>query len=155
MKAGFFEDYTYLWWDVRPHPKLGTVEVRAFDAQTRIESVAAIAALTQSLAATFADDAPAAQPRSLIAENKWRASRYGLDADLVDLARDRSRPARDAIRELVERSRPAAERLGCADELEAVIGLLERGSGADEQRAIHGRDGSLLAVAEWVAATTI
>lgn len=155
MRAGFFEDYTYLWWDVRPHPKLGTVEVRAFDAQTRIESVAAIAALTQSLAATFARDAPRPQPRSLIAENKWRASRYGLGADLVDLAHDRSRPAREAIRELVDRSRPAAERLGCASELEGVTAILERGSGADEQRAVHERDGSLLAVAEWVAATTI
>ncbi|MFY9579972.1 MAG: YbdK family carboxylate-amine ligase, partial [Gaiellaceae bacterium] len=76
--AGFFDDYTYLWWDVRPHPKLGTVELRAFDAQTRVESVTALAALGQSLAATYAERPVEAQPRALIAENKWRAARYGL-----------------------------------------------------------------------------
>src|SRR5437763_16863942 len=98
--AGFFDDYTYLWWDVRPHPKLGTVELRAFDAQTRLESVGALAALAQSLAATFVDDPPPPQPRTLVAENKWRAARYGLDADLVDLERDTVRSAREAVSEL-------------------------------------------------------
>ena len=136
-KAGFFEDYTYIWWDVRPHPKLGTVELRSLDAQTRIESVAALAALAQSLAATVAEASAAPQPRTLIAENRWRAARYGLDAELVD------------------RAAPAAERLGCAGELEAVDLLCERGSGTDEQRRVHERDGSLLAVAQWLAATTV
>jgi glutamate---cysteine ligase / carboxylate-amine ligase len=153
--AGFFQDYTYLWWDVRPHPKLGTVELRAFDAQTRVESVAAVAALAQSLAATLADRPPVPQPRTLIAENKWRAARYGLDAELVDLACDRRRSARDAIRELVEATSSAAERLGCTDELAEVEALLERGTGADEQRRVRERDGSLLAVAQWLVRTTV
>jgi glutamate---cysteine ligase / carboxylate-amine ligase len=153
--AGFFDDYTFLWWDVRPHPKLGTVELRAFDAQTRVESVAALAALGQSLVATFAERPVDPQPRSLIAENKWRAARYGLDAELVDLARGRARSARDAVRELVETAAAAAGRLGCARELAAVDELLRRGTGADEQRLLHERDGSLLAVAQWVAATTV
>src|SRR5207248_1221578 len=137
------------------HPNFGTLELRAFDAQTRVESVAAIAALGQSLAATFAEKPDAPQPRMLIAENKWRAARYGLDAELVDLASGRSRPARKAVRELVERAAPAADRLGCADELAEVDRLCARGSGADEQRAVHDRDGSLLAVAQWIAATTV
>src|SRR5437763_16733499 len=85
MSAGFFDDYTYLWWDVRPHPKLGTVELRAFDAQTRLASVGALAALGQSLAAAYAERPLEPQPRALIAENKWRAARYGLDAAPVDL----------------------------------------------------------------------
>src|SRR5919204_5028188 len=153
--AGFYEDYTFIWWDVRPHPKLGTVELRSFDAQTRIESVAALAALAQSLAATVADTSAAPQPRTLIAENRWRAARYGLDAELVDLADGRARPARNAIRELVTLAAPAAERLGCAGELEEVERLCERGSGTDEQRRVHERDGSLLAVAQWLAATTV
>src|SRR4051795_4945796 len=101
VDAGFFRDYTYLWWDVRPHPNLGTVELRAFDAQTRIESVAAIVALTRCLVAAFAANAPAPQPRLFIDENKWRAARYGLDADLVDPAHDTERPAREAIQELL------------------------------------------------------
>jgi carboxylate-amine ligase len=153
--AGFYEDYTFIWWDVRPHPKLGTVELRSFDAQTRIESVAALAALAQSLAATVAEVSAAPQPRALIAENRWRAARSGLDAELVDLADGRKRSARDAIRELVELARPAAARLGCTAELEDVERLYERGSGADEQRRVHNEEDSLLAVARWLAATTV
>ena len=153
--VGFFEDYTFLWWDVRPHPKLGTVEIRAFDAQTRLENVAALAALVQSLAATYAGDAPRPQPRALIAENKWRAARYGLDAELVDLATDRSRPAREAVAELVGHAAPAAERLGCSRELEGLTALCERGAGADEQRRTHDERGSLLGVAQWLAETTV
>jgi glutamate---cysteine ligase / carboxylate-amine ligase len=153
-KAGFFEDYTYIWWDVRPHPKLGTLELRAFDAQTRVESVAGLVALAQSLAASFAADPPPPLPRTLIAENKWRAARYGLDAELVDLARDRARPAREAVRELVERARPRADELGCREELEEIERLCERGSGADEQRRVHDERGGLLGVAQWLVEET-
>jgi len=153
--AGFFSDYTYIWWDIRPHPKLGTIEVRVCDAQTRIETVAGIAALVQSLAATVAERPVPIQPRTLIAENKWRAARHGLDAELVDLRRDRPRPAREAVRELVELAAPAASALGCAVELDEIEGLLDRGSGADEQRLAHGADGSLLSVARWLAEETV
>jgi glutamate---cysteine ligase / carboxylate-amine ligase len=155
VEAGFFEDYTYLWWDVRPHPNLGTVEVRAFDAQTRIESVAAIVALTRCLVAAFTEHAPAPQPRLFIDENKWRAARYGLDADLVDPARDTERPAREAIRELLSWSEASAGKLGCADELAEVERILERGNGADEQRRAREETGSLLGVAQWLAAQTV
>jgi carboxylate-amine ligase len=155
VEAGFFEDYTYLWWDVRPHPKLGTVELRAFDAQTRIESVAAIVALTRSLVAVLAERAPAAQPRLFIDENKWRAARYGLDADLVDPAHDTERPARDAIRELLALAEPAARRLGCSEELGEVERILERGNGADEQQRVREETGSLLGVAQWLAEQTV
>lgn len=153
--AGFFPEYTYIWWDVRPHPKLGTVELRTCDAQTRIGSVAAIAALTQCLAATLVDEPQPIQPRMLIAENKWRAVRYGLGAELVDMAHDTSRPAREAIRELVELSAPAAARLECEPELAEVEGILERGSGADEQRRAEREGGSLLAVGHWLAEETV
>jgi glutamate---cysteine ligase / carboxylate-amine ligase len=153
--ARFFADYTYLWWDVRPHPKLGTVELRAFDAQTRVESVAAIAALAQCLVAQLAERRPAPQPRIFVDENKWRAARYGLDADLVDLAHDTERPARDAIRELLEAAGPAARRLGCDEELGEVERILERGNGADEQRRVQEEAGSLLAVSQWLAERTV
>jgi glutamate---cysteine ligase / carboxylate-amine ligase len=154
-QAGLFDDYTFLWWDVRPHPNLGTVELRMFDAQTRLESVAGLAALTQSLAVTFAENTPPVEPRTLIAENKWRAARYGLDAELVDLARDAVRPAREALSELVAQCRPAAEHLECAGELDEVARICERGEGAAEQRRIQDEAGSLLAVAQWLARTTV
>ncbi|HEU5279600.1 MAG TPA: carboxylate-amine ligase [Gaiellaceae bacterium] len=153
--AGFFPDYTYVWWDVRPHPKLGTIELRVCDAQTRVENVAAIAALAQSLAATLTEHPVPVQPRTLIAENKWRAARHGLDAELVDLRRDQPRTARAAVQELVELAQPAAAGLGCAEELAEVERLLERGSGADEQRRAHEAEGSLLTVARWLAEETV
>ena len=97
-------------------------------------------ALIQSLAATLAeryesDGPPPIQPRTLVEENKWRAARYGLDAELIDLARDEVRPAREAALELVELALPAARRLGCEAELDEIERLCERGSGSDEQRA--------------------
>lgn len=155
VRAGFFPEYTYLWWDVRPHPKLGTIELRVCDAQTRVDSVAAIAALAQSLIASLAEEPVDVQPRILIAENKWRAVRHGLEAELYDLAADRGRPARDAIRALVERAAPAADRLGCADELAEVERILERGDGSGEQRRVAEEGGGLVAAARWVAEETV
>ena len=160
IKTNSFEDYTYIWWDLRPHPRLGTIELRICDAQTRMDSVAAIVALTQSLVATFAADfdrgePPGTEQITLIAENKWRAARDGLGAKLIDFANDTERPAREAVRELVARARPAAEELGCAAELDLVEPLIERGTGADEQLAIYEESGSLLAVAERLAAETV
>src|SRR3954469_19966661 len=155
VKTNCFEDYTFIWWDLRPHPKLGTIEIRVCDGQTRIETVTAIVALVQSLAATLADrherdGTLPIQPITLIAENKWRAARYGLDAELIDLEHDTERPARDAVRELVEAATPAAARLGCTAELGEVERLLERGDGAAEQRRVEEEPGSLLGFAQWL-----
>jgi carboxylate-amine ligase len=156
-----FPDYTYIWWDLRPHPRLGTIEVRICDAQTRLESVAGLVALTQSLVAELAGrfehagaKALPVQPAPLIAENKWRAVRYGLGGDLIDLEHDTERPAREAAAALVELAGPAAARLGCRTELEEIERICRRGTGADEQRRAH-EDGDLLAVARWLAAQTV
>jgi carboxylate-amine ligase len=160
VRAGSFQDYTYIWWDLRPHPRLGTIEVRICDAQTRLENVAALVALIQSLVATLAerydrDGALQVHPVTLIGENKWRAARYGLDANLVDLSRDEERPAREALRELIDVATPAARRLGCAEELASLETILERGDGAAEQRTAHeASGGSLLGVARWLAERT-
>jgi glutamate---cysteine ligase / carboxylate-amine ligase len=160
IRTNSFPDYTYIWWDLRPHPKLGTIEIRVCDAQTRLESVAGIVALVQSLVATFAAEFDRSgqlspQPITLVAENKWRAARDGLNAQLIDLANDTERPAREALRELVERCGDAAQELGCARELEFVESILERGSGAEEQLEVYEETESLLAVAEWLAQETI
>ena len=161
VKTRSFADYTFIWWDLRPHPKLGTIEVRVCDAQTRLESVAAIVALVQSLVCTLAERYERGgtlpiQPLTLIDENKWRATRYGLDGDLIDLERDEERPARDALAALVELAAPAAERLRCSRELLEVERICERGAGADEQRRAHDEaQQSLLAVAQWLAAETV
>ena len=160
VKTNCFEDYTYIWWDLRPHPKLGTVEVRICDGQTRIESLAGLTALIQSLVATLAErfdrgEPLPIQPVTLVGENKWRAARYGLETDLVDLAHDTERPAREAVLELLELAEPAAQRLGCASELDEVERICARGPGANEQRRVYEESGSLLAVAQWLAAETV
>jgi carboxylate-amine ligase len=160
IKTGCFEDYTYIWWDLRPHPTLGTIELRISDGQTRLGSVAAIVALVQSLVATLArrfEDGQSLpiQPITLVNENKWRAARYGLETDLVDLEHDEERPAREALMALVELAEPAARRLGCATELESVEHLLARGTGSEEQRNVYEDAGNLLAVAHWLAEQTV
>jgi carboxylate-amine ligase len=160
IKTNSFSDYTYIWWDLRPHPRLGTIEVRICDAQTRIDTVAALVALVQSLVATLAeryerDGTLPIQPITLVAENKWRATRYGLDANLIWLEQDEERPAREALRRLADLAEPAARRLGCAAELALVEDVFHRGTGADEQRRVYADGESLLAVAQFLAATTI
>jgi glutamate---cysteine ligase / carboxylate-amine ligase len=160
VKTHSFPDYTHIWWDLRPHPRLGTIEVRICDAQTRLETTAGIVSLVQSLVAVLADrferdGVLPTQPVTLVAENKWRATRYGLAGDLIWLERDEERPACEAVLALVDEVRPAAERLGCAAELAAVERVCERGTGADEQRAVERKHGSLLAVAQWLAERTV
>jgi carboxylate-amine ligase len=160
VKTNCFSDYTYLWWDLRPHPRLGTIEFRVCDAQTTIQGVTALVALTQSLVATLADEferngALPLQPVTLVAENKWRAARDGLRAQLIDLEQDTERPAPEALRALAERCRPSACRLGCSAELDEVDAVLSRGSGADEQVRVYDETGSLLAVAQRLAEETV
>ena len=89
MRAGAIEDYTFLWWDVRPHPNLGTVETRIFDQQTRVEHTISLAALIVCLAhrlcALYDDDEPLVEyPTELIDDNKIRAARHGTDGELID-----------------------------------------------------------------------
>ena len=98
---------------------------------------------------------PQVQPVTLVAENKWRAARDGLEGKLIDLERDEERPAREAVLALVERVKPAAARVGCREELAEVERLVERGTGADEQRRVYEETGSLLAVAQWLAEETV
>ena len=159
VKTNSFPDYTYIWWDLRPHPRLGTVEVRICDAQTRMESAGAIVALTQALVATLGDafdrgERMPVEPALLVSENKWRAARYGLDTNLIDFSNDTERSAADAVRALVDRCEPAARELDCATELSDVEALLARGTGAHEQTRLYEETESLLAVAQWIAEET-
>lgn len=156
--AGCFPDYTHIWWDVRPHPRFGTVEVRICDAQTRVSSVAAIAGLVQSLAATIGSafecgETEPAVPDLVLEENRRRAMRDGLDARLIDLS-DGEQPATEVIRALVERCEPAADALGCTEELGLVESILVRGNGAEEQRRVYEETRDPRAVAGWLVAHT-
>jgi carboxylate-amine ligase len=160
VRTNCFPDYTYIWWDLRPHPRLGTIEFRICDAQTRMTSVALLTALVQSLVATLAAEferhgALPIQPLTLVAENKWRAARDGLHAELIDLEQDTERPAPEALRALADRCLPAAKHLGCNQELGLLDDLLARGSGSDEQSGVYEETESLLAVSQWVAQESV
>jgi glutamate---cysteine ligase / carboxylate-amine ligase len=147
MKAGAIEDYTYMWWDVRPHPKLGTVETRVFDQQTRLEHTLSLAALTISLAHRFArlwrEGEPMTEaPTELIDDNKVRAAVRGLEGVLVDFAQGTRAPATEMARRVLDEVREDAEELGIAHELGGIGDLCRDGTGARRQLEMleHGRD---------------
>ena len=150
--AGSIPDYSWCWWDARPHPQLGTVELRVPDAQTDAARVVSLAALAQCIVAT-ADEHPPEDPL-LTEENKWRVARHGLDARLHDFSTGESTAARDAARNLVEGLRPVSQDLGCETELEGVLEIAKGGNGADKQRAVFGERGSTEDVVGYLVAKT-
>jgi glutamate---cysteine ligase / carboxylate-amine ligase len=153
------EDYTYLWYDVRPHPNFGTVEVRVMDSQTRVEHTVALAALVQAMVKELAEHYSEGKrlsryPYEMLDENKWLAARHGLDGELVDLPKlDRVR-TKDLVRRLIERLSPHAEELGAADDLAGLEDLLDRGNGATRQQVVYEANHDLReVVAEIIEAT--
>ena len=151
IAAAGVEDYTYIWWDVRPHPRLGTVEVRAFDVQTEVTTSSAIAALIQAIAAKELD-----QPtrpglyRESLEESYFQAASHGLEANIL-FDEETPAPAGDVGHQVLEAVRPYARELGGDAPLEEVERILREGNGADDQRRVHreaGMDGLLAYLAE-------
>jgi carboxylate-amine ligase len=149
--AAGVSDYTYIWWDVRPHPNLGTVEVRGMDVQPRPEQNAAIAALIQALAAKEIDRPGApGLTREAIEESYFQAERYGLEARLM-VDESTAAPAAEVARATLAEARPYAEQLGGTGALEELERILTDGNGADRQRRVHeerGMEGLLRYLAE-------
>ncbi len=121
-KTGCIADYTHIWWDIRPHPKLGTVEVRICDGVTRVEHAVALAAYCQALVKLYCERFDAGEEipsfhRILTSENKWLAARYGLEAPLMDLVTGRrNRAAGGAARPApAEGARAACARAGLGE----------------------------------------
>lgn len=134
-------DYTYIWWDVRPHPRFGTVEVRAVDVQMDAAGSAAVAALIQAIAAKEleAPTAPALY-REALEESYFQAASHGLDAEIV-FDDETPAPAREVIAGMLDSVRPYARDLGGDAALEQIERILREGNGADEQRRVHGQRG--------------
>jgi carboxylate-amine ligase len=150
VSLGLADDYTRTWWDVRPHPRLGTLEVRAPDQPTRLELTAAFVALIQALAATERTAAPA--DRGLYDQNRWAALRFGREAELVHPDGSRLATVPDLTGELLERVAPAAARLGGATLL-APLEDLARRSQADDQLDLGRTEGLEALTARLVAET--
>jgi carboxylate-amine ligase len=152
VAMGNIPDFSWFWWDVRPHPRHGTVELRVMDAQAEPAYAVSLAALAQCLVATAGDYA-AEDPR-FVSENKWRAIRRGLDASFYDFPSGEEKGAREATRDLVARLRPVSQDLGCEAELEGLLEILRRGTGAELQRAAYERRGSLRDVVGYLLEAT-
>ena len=140
-RGGLFPDCTFLWWDVRPHPDFGTIEVRISDTQTFLPDAGAIVALIQTLAMHAADRHDAGEPlpthdAARIAENAYRAQRYGVRGCVVDLDTGEPEWMRDRISRLLDELEPVAKRAGAFDNLADVRPLLA-GNGAERQRFVH------------------
>lgn len=160
VRSGVIEDYTYLWWDVRPHPMLGTVEVRVCDSQTRVEHTVALTALIQAMVKELCEHFDAGTPLGtypwqMLDENKWLAARHGLDGWLVDLPSSEKVMTKDLARRLVERLRPHAQDLGAAHHLDGIDDLLERGNGATRQVLVYEANHDLGEVMSEIVAATV
>jgi carboxylate-amine ligase len=160
VDSGVMGDHTYLWYDVRVHPGFGTVEIRATDAQTRVEHSLALAALVQAMVKELAEGFEAGRelavyPYEMLDENRWLAARHGLDGDLVDLPESRRVPTRELARRLYDRLRPHAVQLGSADELDGILDLLQRGNGAARQLVVYEANHDLDEVMRELAAATL
>jgi len=153
-------DYTYLWYDVRPHPRFGTVEIRVMDAQTRVEHTLGLAALTQAMVHELAEHYDEGQklsryPYEMLDENKWLAARHGLEGELVDLPERDRVPTRQLARRLIDRLRERAQELSAEVELDALEDLLDNGTGARRQIVVYEANHDLGEVTREIVEATV
>jgi carboxylate-amine ligase len=160
-RTGCIADYTHIWWDIRLHPRLGTIEIRICDGVTQLEDVIAITALCQALVKHYAERYDAGEEipsyhRILTTENKWLAARYGIDAPVMDLATGRRNrvPLAQMIRRTVKLVEPHARELGAERELEGIEDILQRGNGADRQLRVFNANRDIVEVAREIAELT-
>ena len=142
-----------VWWDIRPHPDFGTVELRMSDGMASLGEVAAVAALAESLVHDLARRIDRGEPLPgardwVIRENKWLAARYGLDAPMIVDDAGALRPVREVVEDLLLALEPSATELGCATELKGVRRILDVGPGYVRQRRIVADGGSLVDVVD-------
>ena len=157
--CGCLEDYTRIWWDVRPHPRFGTVEVRVMDAVSRVEDTVALTAYVQALVARYvaADRAGEVLPvfhPVLTHENKWRAARYGLQATVIDLAHGGPVPVGRLIERTLTEIAPHARDVRCDRELDGIRRILRDGNGAERQLSVYAATRDTREVARDIADVT-
>ncbi len=153
LRAKTIRSIKEVWWDIRPHPDLGTIEIRMFDGLPTAREIGMAAALSQSLVQLF--DAQLDRGYQLpspsswvVRDNKWRATRYGLDATVITDESGTTAPLRDELYELVRELEPVADRLGCLEELQVTSEVLEFGASYERQRAILAQPGEMTDVVD-------
>jgi carboxylate-amine ligase len=146
--TGVIDELGEIRWDIRPSPRLGTIEVRVCDGIPTLDEVGALTALVHCLVDDLdrrLDDGETlpTMPPWHVQENKWRAARYGLEAEVILDAAGRERLVTDDLTDLLERLAPTSRRLGCERELACVEDVVRRGASYQRQRAVaraHGGD---------------
>lgn len=159
-KTGCIDSGKKIWWDVRPHPVFPTLEVRVCDIPMRAEETVCLAAIMQAIAAKLyrlrSKNLGFRQyRRALIMENKWRASRYGIQGKLVDFGREEEVPFADLVEEMLEFIDDVVDELGSRKECERVYDILQRGNGADRQCDVWLKTRDIRAVVDYVCQETV
>jgi carboxylate-amine ligase len=160
-RTGCIADYTHIWWDIRLHPRLGTIEIRICDAVTRLDDVIAITAFCQALVKHYSERFDAGEEipsfhRILTTENKWLAARYGLEAPVMDLHTGRRNrlPVAQVIRRTLRLVEPHARELGSEAELAGIETILRRGNSADAQLRVFNANRDIVEVMREIAVQT-
>jgi carboxylate-amine ligase len=159
VKTGCVDNAKKIWWDIRLHPFFDTLEVRVCDAQSRVDDTLAIAALIQAIIArlykllerniTFR-----VYRRRLLDENRWRASRYGIDGKLIDFGREEEVETRSLLNELLEFVSTEVNELGTAKEMAHIERIMREGTGADRQLAVWERTKDMKTVVDQIVDET-
>jgi carboxylate-amine ligase len=148
-----------IWWDIRLHPFFDTIEFRICDAQSRIDDTIALAAIMQAVVMKLyklrsQNTTFRSYPRRLIDENRWRASRYGLDAKMIDFGRKVEMDERELLHEMLDFIRVEMEELGSLGELGHIERILKEGTGADRQLAVWDTTHDVKAVVDQIVRET-
>lgn len=153
LRAGTIRSIKEVWWDIRPHPDFGTIEIRICDGVPTLREIGMVAALSQCLVQQLSLQIDRGyrlpSPASwVVRDNKWRATRYGLDAIVITDDSGATAPMRDELYELVRELEPIADRLGCGSELGVVSEVLDQGASYERQRAVMADGGALTEVVD-------
>src|SRR5271165_5232357 len=159
VRTNCIDNAKKIWWDIRPHPFFNTIEFRVCDIPMRADETIALAALIQATVAKLyklytQNQGFRLYRRALIMENKWRASRYGLDGKMIDFGKQTEVPARDLVHEYLEFIDDVVDELGSREELNYIHQILEKGSGADRQLRVFQETGDLKKVVDYIIEET-
>jgi carboxylate-amine ligase len=146
VKTNTIDNAKKIWWDIRPHPTFNTMEIRICDVPMRVDETIAITALIQATAVTLyrlhvRNLSWRPYSRALLMENKWRASRYGIDGMLIDFGREAEVSERALILEYLAFVDDVVDELGCRREIESIRETLTEGTGADRQLRVYEASG--------------
>src|SRR5436309_2499396 len=159
VKTGCIDNPKKIWWDIRLHPFFDTLEVRVCDAQSRVDDTLALAALMQAIIAKLfklldRNTTFRVYRRRLLDENRWRASRYGIDGKLIDFGKETEVETRDLIAELLDFVSTEVSELGSQREMAHIERICREGTGADRQLAVWERTHDMKAVVDQIVDET-